>query len=98
MSELTNREQGMTIAERQIRHDQLVGDVQAVIEQWRGDIVNAEHSDQVSDANILGILISKWANWTPDTVLEVAAAAAEDSNLRQAAETIEGWRNEWPIY
>ncbi len=93
MSELTNREQGMTIAERQVRHDQLVGDVQAVIDQWRGDIVNAEHSDQVSDANILGVLISKWADWTPDTVLEVAAAAAEDSNMHETAAVIEEWRN-----
>ena len=90
----TMREQGMTIAERQVRHDQLVGDVQAAIDKWRGDLVLPEYSDKISDANILGMLISKWADWTPDTVLEVAAAAAEDSNMHETAAVIQEWRDE----
>ena len=87
-------EQGMTVADSQVRHEQLVADMQAMIDQRRAELVNPDYNDQVSDAQILGMLISKWADWTPDTVLEVAAAAAGDSNMHEISAVIEDWRKE----
>lgn len=90
----TMREQGMTIAERQTEHDKMVGGLQNVIDQWKSHLVLPEYVDKVSDAEVLGMLISKWAAWAPDTVLEVAAAAAEDSNMHEISAVIEDWRKE----
>lgn len=94
MSDETMREQGMTIAERQAQHDQMVGGLQNVIDQWKSHLVLPEYVDKVSDAEVLGMLVSKWTDWTPDTVLEVASAAAEDSNMHEIATVIEDWRKE----
>ena len=90
----TMREQGMTIAERQTQHDKMVGGLQNVIDQWKAHLVLPEYIDKISDAEVLGMLVSKWADWTPDTVLEVAASAAQDSNMHEIAAVIEEWRDE----
>ena len=84
----------MTIAEQIQKVAESVGDLQAVIDKWKPSIVDPDFVDKISDAEVLGILVSKWADWTPDTVLEVAAAAAQDSNMHETAAVIEDWRKE----
>ena len=45
-----------------------------------------EAQNEITDADALGVAISKWAEWTGDTIAEAFFSALEDSNYHTMRE------------
>ena len=54
--------------------------IQLAAQMTRKESFIAEYQDGITDADALGVCISKWAQWTGDTIAEAFFSALEDAN------------------
>jgi len=54
--------------------------LQQAAEFSRTDSFVKEYQSGITDADALGVAISKWSEWTGDTIAEVFFSALEDAN------------------
>ena len=58
--------------------------IQLAAQMTKTESFNADCQDDITDADALGVGISKWAEWTGDTIAEAFFSALEDSNYHTA--------------
>jgi len=54
--------------------------LQQAAETSRKESFVLEYQSGITDADALGVALSKWAEWTGDTIAEVFFSALEDAN------------------
>lgn len=56
-------------------------DLKALIEQTRRESYTADYQDKVSDAEVMGLIISRHFEWDGIRIMETFVSALEDANF-----------------
>jgi len=63
------------------RETYIVKRVKDLITLGRNTFYNEEYRAQISDAQVLGVIVSKALEWSPKPIIEAVCSALEDANL-----------------
>lgn len=64
--------------------------VKDLVALGRSTWIEPEYRKGVSDAEIVGMIISKFLKWSPEEVIQACQKALEDSNLHELCKDFEG--------
>lgn len=56
--------------------------LEEAIKEGKSKIILPEYQDQISDAEILGVLVSKFSKWDINKIVEILEYTLEDSNFK----------------
>ncbi len=59
-----------------------------LIAEARKEIFSLDYQNQISDAQCLGIIVSKFLEWDADEIIQMAKSAFEDSNLHDGVQVL----------
>lgn len=65
-----------------------------LVKELKRVIYLPEYQSEVSDAEVLGVIVSKFCKWDINEIIEVAKNAFEDSNFREGTEMMEKLQGE----
>ncbi len=68
--------------------------IRPVLEELRNSVYLPEYRKNISDHELIGILISKFFEWSGADILSVTEYALEDSNFHDLAGTIGDMRDD----
>ena len=66
----------------QVEKVDFMGLLRQAISEGKKQMVVEEYQDQISDAEILGTLVSKFSKWDISEIVKVLEYALEDSNFK----------------
>lgn len=69
--------------------------LEQLIQEAKKEIFTPEYQDKATDAETLGVMVSKYAKWEGNFIFEVAKEAFEDSNFHTFNEKfVKLWEDE----